>query len=129
MTYFNEYYEIAVDIKANGDATFSLQHPKELKGLTFFINDGNLTAEFTGIKIETDDNYKTTAVNFIYSAFEMQEQTVYENDDRFFTKGKCDGGEYKMYISEAGLPLSITDNIGRFEVIIKNIKINKEKEP
>ena len=129
MTYFNEYYEIATNIKNSGDATFSILHPEELKGLTFNINNGNLTAEFNGIKIETDENYKATAVNFIYSAFKSQNQKVVENSNRFFTKGACDGGEYKMYISEAGLPLKITDSANRFEIIIKNLTLNKEKEP
>lgn len=129
MTYFNEYYEMAVDIKANGDTTFSMQHPEELKGLIFNVKDDNLTAEFSGIKIETDNNYKAAAVNFLYSAFKTQEYTVYENDNRFFVKGDCDVGEYKMYISGAGLPIKITDNANRFEIVIKNLKINKEKEP
>ena len=129
MTYYNEYYEMAVDIKGNGDMSVSILQPKELEGLIFNIIDGKTTAEFSGIKINTDDNYKTAAINFISSVFKAEEQTVFENDNRFFTKGICDGGEYKMYISEAGLPLQIVDGGNRFEIIIKNLKIKKEKEP
>ncbi len=129
MTYYNEYYEMAVEIYTNGDAKISLTHPEELKGLTFNIKNGGLSAEFDGIKIETDDSYKTAAVNFLYSAFKNEEQKVYKNDDRFFTKGKCDSGEYTMYISGTGLPLKICDSADRFEIIIKNITMQKEKQP
>ena len=129
MSYYNEYYEMAVDINNSGDMSVSILQPKELEGLIFNIKDGKTTAEFSGIRINTDNNYKTAAVNFIYSVFKAEEQTVFENDNRFFTKGICDGGEYKMYISEAGLPLQILDSTNRFEVIVKNLKINKEKEP
>lgn len=129
MTYFNEYYEMSVDIKNNGDTNISLTHPDELKGLVFNIINGKTTAEFGGIKIESDDSYKTAAVNFLYSAFEKENQKVYENDDRFFIKGECDGGEYTMYISETGLPLKICDSSDRFEIIIKNLTLQKEKEP
>ncbi len=129
MTYYNEYYEMMVDINGSGDISVSILQPKELEGLIFNIKDGKATAEFNGIKINTDDDYKTAAVNFIYSVFKMEEQAVFANGNRFFTKGVCDGGEYKMYISEAGLPLKILDSAERFEIIIKNLKINKEKEP
>ncbi len=129
MTYYNEYYEMSVDIKHNGNAVISLTHPEELQGLVFNVTNSSLTADFSGIKIETDDSYKTAAVNFLYSAFKKEEQKVYKNDNRFFTKGECDGGEYTMYIAETGLPLKICDSADRFEIIIKNLKLNKEKEP
>lgn len=129
MSYYNEYYEMDVDIKENGKMLVSILQPKELEGLVFTIKNGETTAEFSGIKIDTADNYKAAAVNFIYSVFKTEEQTVFENDKRFFTKGNCDGGEYKMYISEAGLPLKISDSADRFEIIVKNVKLNKEKEP
>ncbi len=129
MTYYNEYYEMAVDIKKDGDMTVSMLHPEELQGLNFCIENGKTTAEYDGIKMEADDSYKTAATGFIYSVFKTEEQPVFKNDNRFFTKGACDGGEYKMYISEAGLPLKICDSADRFEIIIKNLKINKEKEP
>lgn len=129
MTYYNEYYEMAVDIKKNGDINVSMLHPEELQGLNFSITDGKTVAEYSGIKLEANDGYKTAAIGFIYSVFKAEEQAVFENDNRFFTKGVCDGGEYKMYISEAGLPLEISDSADRFKIITKNLKINKEKEP
>ncbi|MBO5089651.1 MAG: hypothetical protein J6C27_01900 [Clostridia bacterium] len=129
MTYYNEYYEMAAEIYNNGDAKISLTHPEELSGLTFNIKNNDVIAEFNGIKIETDDSYKTAAVNFLYSAFKAENQKVNENNDRFFTKGKCDGGEYTMYISGTGLPLKICDSADRFEIIIKNLTIQKEKQP
>ena len=129
MTYYNEYYEMAVNINGSGDMSISILQPKELEGLVFNITNGKTTAEFSGIKINTNDNYKTAAVNFIYSVLKTEKQEVFKSDNHFFTKGKCDGGEYKMYISEAGLPLKILDSGARFEIIIKNLTINKEKEP
>ncbi len=129
MTYFNEYYEMVAEVDENGDAKISLTHPEELSGLTFNIKNGDLIAEFNGIKIEADDSYKTAAVNFLYSAFKAEEPKVYKNNNRFFTKGKCDGGEYTMYISGTGLPLKICDSADRFEIVIKNATIQKEKQP
>ncbi len=129
MTYYNEYYEMSVEILKNGNAKISLTHPEELNGLTFNIKNNSLEGEFNGIKIETGDSFKTAAVNFIYAAFKDENQTVYKNDNRFFTKGKCDGGEYTMYLSGAGLPLKICDSADRFEIIIKNTTIHKEKQP
>ena len=124
MTYYNEYYEIAVDIDKSGNITASMQHPSELKGLIFTVQDGQITAEFDGIKISIDDSYKTAAISFIYSVFKNQRPEVYKNENRLFTKGDCDGGQFTMYISGAGLPLEIKDSANRFEIIIKNLKIN-----
>ena len=129
MTYYNEYYEMAVDISENGDMVVTVNHPDELKGLRFDILNGEVTAAFNGIKLDGIDTYKTAAVNFLYSPFDVKNPKVYKKDDRFFIKGKCDGGEYTTYITESGLPLKICDNAERFEIIIKNLKLKKEKEP
>lgn len=128
MTYYNEYYEIAVSIDKKGALTGAMLHPSELEGLVFTVQNGQTTAEFDGIKITTD-SYKTAAISFLYSAFKTEKTKVYKNENRFFIKGDCEGGEYTMYISEGGLPLKICDSADRFEIIIKNLKINKEKEP
>ena len=129
MAYYNEYYEMSVNIGSSGDMSVSVLQPRELEGLVFNITNGKTTAEYSGIKIDTNDTYKTAAANFIFSVFKAEKQEVFKNNNRFFTKGKCDGGEYKMYISEAGLPLKILDSADRFEILIKNLTINKEKEP
>lgn len=123
MTYYNEYYEIAVDINKNGDITAAMIQPTELKGLVFTVQDGQTTAEFDGIKISAD-GFKTAAIDFIYSAFKSDNPKVYKNENRLFIKGDCDGGQFTMYISGSGLPLKIEDSADRFEIIIKNIKIN-----
>lgn len=123
MTYYNEYYEIAVDINKNGDITAAMIHPTELKGLIFTVQGGQTTAEFDGIKISAD-GFKTAAIDFIYSAFKSDSPQVYKNENRLFIKGDCDGGQFTMYLSGSGLPLKIEDSADRFEIIIKNIKIN-----
>lgn len=129
MTYYNEYYEMTVDISDSGNADITVTHPKELDGLRFVIEDGTLHCEFEGLRLDVNDNHKTAAVNFLYAPFFDSNQRVYKKDSEFFVKGGCDGGEYIMYITESGLPLKLCDSADRFEVIIKNLKVKKEKEP
>lgn len=127
MTYYNEYYEMMVEIDESGNTTIKITHPDEIKNLVFEFKDGKVTSLFNGIECDVSDSYKTTAVNFIYTAFHNEKQIVYKNKDRIFAKGKCDGGEYTLYLTEAGLPLKICDSLNRFEIIINNLTINKEK--
>ncbi len=127
MTYYNEYYEMAIDIAKDGNTKIMLTQPEELADLVFEFKDGKVTTTFKGINCEMDDSYKTAAVGFIISAFKNQEQTVYKNKNQFYTNGKCDGGEYTLYIAETGLPLKICDSNNRFEIIIKNATLHKEK--
>lgn len=122
MTFYNEYYELAVDISKNGDTSVTVIHPSELDGLEFKIKDKKVTASLEGITLEVN-NHNKTLVDFLYKPFESENQTVYNNDEKFFIRGKCDGGEYTMYITEAGIPLSVCDNADRYEIIIKDFKI------
>lgn len=129
MSYYNENYEMAVEIFKDGEAVIELTYPEELKGLKFKIKNEELTSEYNGITFEDKNNFKTLAAELLYLPFKNEKQKVYNEDDCFFIKGKCNGGEYIMYVTEAGLPLEISDNLERFKIIIKNLTIIKEKEP
>ena len=129
MTYYNEYYEMLVDISDDGAAEIVVTQPEELNGFRFKIVNDKLECEFEGIKFDVNNDQKASAVNFLLLPFKEQNPSVYKNDNQFFMKGKCDGGEYIMYITESGLPLKIFDSSKRFEITIKNLKVKKEKEP
>ena len=128
MTYYNEFYEMEVDISKTGDAVIEVTYPEELKGLKFVSKNGEFTSEYNGIAFESN-NYNAMAAKILYLPFSNKTQGVYEKDNVLYIKGECDGGEYTMQVTEAGLPLKISDSAERFEIIIKNLTIKNEKEP
>lgn len=128
MSYYNEFYEMEANISKTGNAVIEVIYPEELKGLKFVIKNGEFISEYNGIAFECN-NYNAMAAEILYLPFSKKEQSVYEKDGAFYIRGECNGGEYTMQVTEAGLPLKINDSADRFEIVIKNLTIKKEKEP
>ncbi len=120
MKYYNEYYELSVDIDKNGEMKIKIDEPTELGDLVFTFKDDEMSVSFKGISHEFGDTYKTEALNLIYKAFKEESPDVYEKNDEFFITGEYAGNEYKMFIGESGLPLKITNKGEKFEILIKN---------
>ncbi len=125
VTYYNEFYEISGEINQNGKMTLNFLEPEALKDIVFTITDNNIKAHFKGISYNYNSPQQSDVISFIYNAFKEEAPTVYENDNDFFTKGKFDDFEYKLFIGQSGLPLKIIDSSGRFNVIFKNPSIKK----
>ena len=125
VTYYNEFYEISGEINHNGQMTLNFLEPEALKDIVFTITDNNIKAYFKGISYDYNSPQQSDVISFIYNAFKEEAPTVYENDNDFFTKGKFDDFEYKLFIGQSGLPLKIIDSSGRFNVVFKNPSIKK----
>ena len=126
LTYYNEFYEISGEIDQNGKMIIKISEPENLKDIVFTVTDGNIKADFKGISYNLNSPNQTNAILFIYNAFKEEAPKVYENNNQFFTKGKFENFEYKMFIGQSGLPLEIIDSSGRFNVIFKNPTIKNK---
>ncbi len=120
IKYYNESYEISANIDKNGKISIVFIHPDELKSTEFTITDGVTTAEIGGLSYDYSDSKNANIFNFIYEIFKDENPRVYKADNIFFIKGQFDGFEYKLFVGASGLPLSIADQSGRFEILFKN---------
>ncbi len=125
IAYYNEFYEISAEISQNGEMTIKILQPADLKDIVFTVTENDIKSEFNGITYEYTSPHQSDVISFIYNAFKEENPKVFENDNQFFTKGKFENFEYKMFIGQSGLPLEIIDSSGRFNVIFKNPGIKK----
>lgn len=128
VSYYNESYECEVLIEQNGDTSVSIISPDDIKGLTFKFVGNETSVNYGNLNFTLPQNSPEQSVaDFIYKVFEAPNETVIKDGDEFYVEGKTKDYEYKLYLGATGLPLKITESTKRYQAIIKNPTIKKEK--
>lgn len=122
---YNEKYECNAVISQNGDTVIEITSPEDIRGLTFKFIANKLTIEYQGLEYKYNSTSPEHSVaNFIYETLNSEQPEVVKNNDEFYTEGKTENFNYRLFVGATGLPLKICDISGGYEAIIKNATIN-----
>lgn len=124
--YYNETYEAAALIDAQGNMTFDITSPEDIKGLRLEFTGDELKATFEGLEY-TEKNPQLTGafgeINKIFNDIRNNNKQVRADDDSYFVEGAVGGCEYDLTVSPAGLPIELESDCGDLEMSFLNIKI------
>ena len=124
--YYNETYEAAALIDAQGNMTFDITSPEDIKGLKLEFTGDELKATFDGLEY-TEKNPQLTGafgeINKIFNDIRNGDKQVRNDEGEYFIEGRVDGCEYDLTVSPAGLPIELESDCGDLEMGFFDIKI------
>ncbi len=126
--HYGKEYECDIKCQENGEVSFLITSPKNLKDFTIIFKDGEVTASYRGLKYTPAlDNLPSGAVlSEIYGVIEYlqkDEYTVNQKSETFFVKGETGGNDFCFYLTEAGLPLNIVFEKNKFYVVFSEVTL------
>ena len=124
--YYNETYEAEALIDAQGNMTFDITSPEDIKGLRLEFTGDELKSTFDGLEY-TEKNPQLTGafgeINKIFNDIRSGDKQARTDDGEYFVEGRVDGCEYDLTVSPAGLPIELDSDCGDLEMSFLNIKI------
>lgn len=123
--YYGEEYECTVNVDSNGKETYLVTKPKNLKDFTIIFEGDNVTAEYKNLRFAPElSNMQQGSVlkelHGVKKYIENNEYTVYKSRDTFYVNGKADTMDFKLIVSESGLPISVEFD-SEFNVIFSSV--------
>lgn len=128
MEFFENRYEAAVNVKSDGSAKAQITSPDTLKGLEFLFSGEGVTAKYSGLEYNygKTEQPPTAAAEYLYKILNdvsKNRRQITLEDGRFYTDGRTENTEYRMYFGATGLPISANDEDGNFKIIFKNVTV------
>lgn len=124
--YYNETYEAAGLIDAQGNLTFEITSPEDIKGLRLEFTGEELKTTFDGLEYSEKNPQLTGAfgeVNKVLKDIRNAAKTTRVDDDNYFIEGKVNGCEYDLTVSPVGLPIELESDCGDLEMNFFDVKI------
>ena len=123
--YYDKEYECDVKVDSGGKAEFLVTKPKNLKDFTLVFENGKITAKYKNLEFtpELSAMPQGSFLKELYaviSFFENNSYTVYKHNETFYVKGKADTLDFKLKLSEAGLPLEVEFD-SEFKIIFSKV--------
>ncbi len=108
--YYDKEYECNAVIDTSGKAEFLVTKPENLKDFTIVFENGKITAKYKNLEFtpELSAMPQGSFLKELYGInvfFENNSYTVYKQGETFYAKGTADTLDFKLTLSEAGLPL------------------------
>ena len=126
--HYGDEYECDIKFAENGEVSFLITKPKNLKDFTIIFKDGEVYATYKGL------NYtpKLSALNYggilkeingVISFLQKGEYTVMKKSEGYFVKGQTEENNFCLYLTEAGIPLNIVFEKDSFYVVFSEIAL------
>lgn len=126
--YLSDKYVCSGEISRDGVSTFKVEEGK-ICGFTAVCNGEKAVLSYEGKKSEQE--YSALEKSFflpvalMFSYFDSNEYSVEEVDNSFFVKGETSLGEFTLFVSPAGLPISVQFISNGFSVDFYDVAVQK----
>ena len=110
-------------ITKDGNGSFAIVEPSEIKGLTFNFKDGTTILSYKELSHNlSGEPNETNIVSVVYNIFtdiNNKKSAIKKNDNNIICNGKINGCNYTVWFGATGLPLKILYDKNT-EIIIKS---------
>lgn len=129
IEYYNEKYTLNCKRDKNGETTFSVLIPTELKGYRLILNGKEITAKYKGLeytpKEESFFTYDVAATVYrIINSIDTTKKLKFKEGKNSEINSSIDKVDFCFVFSPAGLPLSIRVPEKELNCVFSAVKIN-----
>ena len=103
-------YEYNVEIDQNGEFSATAVLPKNISGLTYYTDNGQLFAEFKGLKTET--NAPSGIIPTLYDCFNTAKTAEIAEENKEYKISGETPVNYCLFVAQTGLPLKLETDSG-----------------
>ncbi len=120
FTYNKSEYSVSALVSDNGDITYTVLKPENIKGLKFNFTENTLSTEFLGLKKDYPIAHAGTGVlSRVHTAFRKLAINDYiYRDGKFIVSNN--GEDYIFFVTELGIPIAL--ELSGEKIEFKNIK-------
>ncbi len=126
--YYGKEYECNINANQNGEVSFLITKPKNLKDFTITFKGDEVFAKYKGLNYSPslsaiDYGGALKEIYGVISYLQNNDYTVMKKSEGYFVKGKTGENNFCLYVTEAGLPLNIVYEKDSFYVVFSEVSL------
>jgi hypothetical protein len=126
--YYGKEYECNLKAAENGEVSFLITKPKNLKDFTIIFKDGEVFAKYKGLNYtpslsSLDYGGVLQEIYGVITYLQNNDYAVIKKSEEYYIKGKTKKNNFCLFVTEAGLPLNIVYEKDNFYIVFSEVTL------